>query len=486
MRKYLLIAGLLYFNIVSGQSPEMNSYPESVRQEALAARQHLNELKARHAKLQKDIDEKKRAAEEAIAKAEENTRAATEATSRLSQNPQDKSLSSTVKKMNRESKRLDRQAQKAASDVAKVQDEIEDVEKQIVEAEQRLAVFSSAGGSMDAGAGAPGAATADPALSGVRKDSLSAPARAAQAEGTMPEAAQRVVEQTYKNYPQQPGQPTIIINNIIVPSDYQNRQAGAFSPASGVAGYSSGYPAGGTARDAARPQPSEEEWREYQAYRDWLRYNGQGPRSRRYTGAYRGDEEQAYRNLTFKERFGELSARKSGVWVIPRVGLHAANFEADFKNNEATGRSGWNAGLDFRAHVNRLFIQPGVHYFNTSLDLTSKDSLDNVSLTSGPKIHSLKVPLLAGLYLTKARDAFLKFNIRGGIVGNYVMSVDKAADSDFRKENLETYTYGLNAGIGIELGLITIDISHEWGMNSMFKDADVKNNLLRATLGVKL
>ncbi len=483
MKKYLLIIGLLYFDTVYGQSPEMERYPGSVRQEALAARQQLNELKARHARLLKEADDKKRAAEEAIARAEENTRTATEATSRLSRNPGDESLSSTVKKLNRESKRLDRQARKAASDVAKVQDEIDKVEKQIAEAEQRLAAFSHSGSSLDAGSGASGAAFADPALhSNAWKDSLSAPARTVQTEGAMPQAAQRVVEETYKNYPQQPGQPTIIINNIIVPSDYQNRQTGTFSPASG----GSGYAGGGIARDAARPQPSEEEWREYQAYRDWLRYNGQRTRSHRYTGAYGGDEETVYRNLTFKERFGELSARKSGVWVIPMVGLHAANFEADFKNNEATGRSGWNAGLDFRAHVNRLFIQPGVHYFSTSLDLTSKDSLDNVSLTSGPRIHSLKVPLLAGLYLTKARDAFLKFNIRGGIVGNYVMSVDQAADSDFRKENLETYTYGLNAGIGIELGLITIDISHEWGMNSMFKDADVKNNLLRATLGVKL
>ncbi len=92
MKKYLLIAGLLYFNIVYGQSPEINSYPESVRQEALAARQQLNELKARHAKLQKEADEKKRAAEEAIARAEENTRAATEATEKLSRNPADESL----------------------------------------------------------------------------------------------------------------------------------------------------------------------------------------------------------------------------------------------------------------------------------------------------------------------------------------------------------------------------------------------------------
>ncbi len=368
--------------------------------------------------------------------------------------------------------------------MTKAQDEIAGVEKQIAEAEQRLAVFSSGGDNMVAAQGASGAVSAGIALPGdARKDSLSTPFQAGQTGEPLPQAAQHVVEQTYKNYPQQPGQPTIIINNIIVPSDYQNRQAGTFSPASG----GPRYVGGGIAGHAARPQLSEEEWYDYQAYREWLRHSGQGRQSRRYTGAYGGgDAESAYRNLTFKERFGELSARKSGVWVIPMVGLHAANFEADFKNNEATGRSGWNAGLDFRAHVNRLFIQPGVHYFNTSLDLSSKDSLDNVSLTSGPRIHSLKVPLLAGLYLTKAREAFLKFNIRGGIVGNYVISVDQAADSDFRKENLETFTYGLNAGIGIELGLITIDISHEWGMNSMFKDADVKNNLLRATLGVKL
>ncbi len=477
MKNYPFIICLLCFNIAYSQSPEMRGYPENVRQEALAARQHLNELKARHAELQKEADEKRQVAEEAIARAEENTRAATEATSRLSADPKNEPLSSTVKKLNRESKRLDRQARKAGSDLTKVRDELAVLEKQIAEAGQRLAAFSSADGGMVADPGTPAAVpAAPPRLLHAGQDSLSAPGPAA---GPLPAAAQRVVEQTYKNYPQQPGQPTIIINNIIVPSEYQNRQPGTF-PAPPPA---PGYPGGIVARDAPRPQLSEEEWRDYQAYREWVRHSGKRPAPHRYAGAY---EEPVYRNLTFKERFGELSARKSGFWVIPMAGLHAANFEADFKNNEATGRSGWNAGIDFRAHVNRLFIQPGIHYFNTSMDLTSKDSLNNVSLTSGPRIHSLKVPLLAGLYLTKARDAFLKFNIRGGIVGNYVMSVDQAANSDFRKENLENYTYGLNAGIGIELGLLTIDISHEWGMNSMFKDADVKNNLLRATLGIKL
>jgi hypothetical protein len=168
------------------------------------------------------------------------------------------------------------------------------------------------------------------------------------------------------------------------------------------------------------------------------------------------------------------------------VGVHASEFKADFSNEEATGRTGWNAGLDFRMHTRRFFVQPGVHYFNSSLRFTDSDSLSTAALLDGPRIHSLKVPLLLGLYLTKAHSGFFKFNIKGGATGNYVIAVDRDNQSQFDKDNIEEFSYGLAGGIGIEFGILTIDLSHEWGMSRFIKDSNSKNNILRATVGFKL
>lgn len=286
--------------------------------------------------------------------------------------------------------------------------------------------------------------------------------------------AEKVVEQTYRSFPQQSGQPTIIINNIVVPDNAGNRAS--------------------MSRTGNQVTLTDEELRDFEAYRKWAAY-------RRATPA----AEEPYRvpapmplaqqspqaspgadKLTFSQRFGEKKLRRSGLWIIPMVGIHASNFKADFSDDKAEGRSGWNAGLDFRAHQKRFFIQPGVHYFSSSMDVTSKDSLSSAPLLDGPRIHSLKVPLLLGVYLTRERGTFFKLNVKGGVAGNYVLSVDQNDHPRFSTDNIEEFSYGLNAGIGIELGLLTIDLSHEWGTSPLFKSSKDKNNILRATLGIKI
>ena len=77
-------------------------------------------------------------------------------------------------------------------------------------------------------------------------------------------------------------------------------------------------------------------------------------------------------------------------------------------------------------------------------------------------------------------------NVKAGATGSYLLAVDNNDQKQFDKDNIEDFSYGLNAGIGLEFGLITLDISHEWGVSRLFKDSDMKNNILRATIGLKL
>jgi hypothetical protein len=93
---------------------------------------------------------------------------------------------------------------------------------------------------------------------------------------------------------------------------------------------------------------------------------------------------------------------------------------------------------------------------------------------------------MVGVYLTKAKGGFFRFNVKGGIVGNYVLNVDQKGSDYFDKDNIEDFFYGLNAGFGLEFGFVTLDFSHEWGMSRLFKDSNQKNNVLRATVGFKL
>lgn len=297
--------------------------------------------------------------------------------------------------------------------------------------------------------------------------------RPQQMKGTEAEKfANAVVESTYRNYPQQPGQPAIIINNIIFPTDYQSKP-----------GKQTGSPVKKTVTENEDPS-------DYEEYLAWKRQKSTRFKEDRpsVTAEEPVSSESNYSSsrLTFKDRFAESKSRKSGMWVIPLVGVHASNFNADFSNNKAEGRTGWNAGLDFRIRTRRFFVQPGVHYFNSSLSFTDKDSLSKAPLWDGPRIHSLKVPVMLGLYLTKANSGFFKFNIKGGGSANYVMAVDKQDQKKFSKDNIEEFSYGLLGGVGLEFGFITIDLSHEWGVSKFLKNDNSKNNILRATLGIKL
>jgi len=289
---------------------------------------------------------------------------------------------------------------------------------------------------------------------------------------TVKDITEKVVESTYRNYPQQSGQPTIIINNIIVPPDYHKQQTSSPAPQN-IANH--------TSRDL----------RDNEDYQTWLRERKLQKASVAESGISEISDQQKNFNtdkkkVTFQQRFGERPARNSGTWIIPVVGVHASVLGSDENNNNESGRTGWNAGVDVRMRMKRFFIQPGLHYLNSSMALIDKDSVAHTKFFDGPRIHSLKLPFLLGIYLTKANSGFFKLNLKAGVVGNYILAVDKNNLAQFTKENIDEYSYGLNGGIGLEFGLVSLDFNYEGGITKYFKDSDTKNNMLRITLGFKI
>lgn len=292
---------------------------------------------------------------------------------------------------------------------------------------------------------------------------------------TIKDITEKVVEATYKNYPQQTGQPTIIINNIIVPPDY-NRQS--VQPAVSPAPQSTA---------TANPQ----DLRDNEDYQTWLRERKLQKES--FTGQTAQENTNGQNNFnsdkkkrTFQQRFGERPARNSGTWIIPVVGVHASVLGSDENKDHESGRTGWNAGADVRIRIKRFFVQPGLHYLNSSMALVDKDSVAHTKFFDGPRIHSLKLPFLLGLYLTRANSGFFKMNVKAGVVGNYILAVDKTHLAQFTKENINEYAYGLNGGIGFEFGLVSLDLNYEGGITKYFKDSNTKNTMLRITLGFKI
>lgn len=463
----------------------------------------INDRKTELAKNQNDLAKKTQEVEKTAADAQKAADDNKTLAARLGKDPQNKKLASDASKAARQAERSAKKARNAADDQQKLTKDIASLQSKIAEDEAKLGVQTSAvtSNSQPVATTATQSTTLQPAANGaLQSAALVTPVQPAMENSRVaaPQVitqninvdslrsvqnaqgiAQKVVESTYKNYPQQTGQPSIIINNIIVPSDYERPKAAA------------------PVQNPEMAQMSAREREDYEDYKAWKRQRNAENLNRADKRQFSENHDENFRNepqpmssksdkLTFKERFGERKPRNSGLWVIPVVGIHASSFKADFSDGKADGRIGWNAGLDFRIHEKRFFIQPGVHYFSSSMQISTEDSLSNAPLLSGPRLHSLKVPLLLGLYLTKANKGFFKMNVKAGATGTYVLAVDKSDKPQFDRDNIEDFSYGLNAGIGLEFGLITLDISHEWGMSTLFKDSNNKNNLLRATIGLKL
>lgn len=497
MKIQLIIATLGILSLPAGLSAQAvkkdNVKALEQQSEALNLQKSVNDRKLELAKLETEFQDRKKALEEASEKARVSADENKTAADKLTANAQDKKLANAAKSAARKAERDAKTARKEADNQEKLMAKITSLQKEIAEEETKLG-----GAANQTSGGAQGIAVAPAQESAERiaqpgnadtsievsaggneqksqKEPLKIdnPVHVGQPGGQgrdLKSITEGVVESTYRNYPQQPGQPSIIINNIIIPSDYERQPR----------------PKTNDSRVVEKEKPSD-----YEEYLAWKEQKN-NHRAHRYTTESMEPEVNTYQTegkrgkMSFQERFGEKQPRKSGMWVIPLVGVHASDFKADFSNDEAKGRTGWNAGLDFRMHTRRFFVQPGVHYFNSSLKMSDKDSLSSAPLLDGPRIHSLKVPVMLGLYLTKANKGFFKFNVKGGATGNYVIAVDKDSQRKFDKDNIEEFSYGLAAGVGLEFGLITLDLSHEWGMSPFLKSVDTKNNVLRATLGLKL
>ena len=465
----------------------------------------LEKEKTRLTELQ---EKRQQASLELIKKAEEASKNVTDITQKRSQNVEDKELEKEAKKLEGNAKKATRQSQRADAELKRIQQSIDNIDKKIKGEQDKLANLQNPdvqtpqfGGASEADRSSRSSNRIAPPPPPVEAE----PNRNDSNRVSSNETVTKVIEQSYKNIPNNSGQPPIIINNIIIPPSESSNWKGNVPQ----------EPRSSSNHRNAYGNISDDELREFEAFKRWKANQGadsspsgrqqswnQGTRNfsngrQQRFNAY-SDNEDFRHNSFDRDRddfdrdgrsnrsFDARSRHNSGLWLIPMVGVHASNFEADIKNSEATGQAGWNAGLDFRVHTNRFFVQPGVHYLSTSVDMVSKDSLSNDNFTSGPRIHSLKVPLLIGVYLTKATKSFFKFNVKGGVVGNYIIDVDKNNVPEFAKKNLNEYTYGINGGVGLEFGPVAIDISHEWGISDMFKNKDTKNNILRATLGLRL
>ncbi|GAB3750751.1 outer membrane beta-barrel protein [Spirosoma pomorum] len=167
---------------------------------------------------------------------------------------------------------------------------------------------------------------------------------------------------------------------------------------------------------------------------------------------------------------------KFGVYV----GVNASRFVNEPIPNDAY-RVGWQAGLYGRSG-GTVFGQIGLEYRNSSSNLTRRGNGATASqLASSIDQHFIAIPAYVGLRVGSALGLRIQ-------VGAELASLVAIGNNDFglgRDDLNRTILNGL-AGVGINLGPLTLDANYNLGLQNVFDNgADTKRQLAALNLGFR-
>ncbi len=139
----------------------------------------------------------------------------------------------------------------------------------------------------------------------------------------------------------------------------------------------------------------------------------------------------------------------------------------------------------------KLIVQPEA-YFATS-GAIYKDTLGG---KQDIKLKNLDIPVLVGFKLIDAK--VFKFRVLVGPVASFVLGKDVSytdvgtVTSKIEASQLKDIIWKFDAGLGIDVLFLTLDVRYEWGLNNIYKPAtgmesfDIKNNVFNISLGFKI
>lgn len=130
---------------------------------------------------------------------------------------------------------------------------------------------------------------------------------------------------------------------------------------------------------------------------------------------------------------------------------------------------GYHVGFQTRINIAMIFIQPEL-YFNDGGAKIEEFRNDALEATYNVNFQRIDLPLLVGMKLGPAR-------INLGPVGSYVVNEsvsDDVQDSDpdytFFSQSM---TWGFQAGLGLDLSKISLDVRYEGSLSSLGDDVTI-------------
>ena len=213
--------------------------------------------------------------------------------------------------------------------------------------------------------------------------------------------------------------------------------------------------------------------------------------------------------------------------IGPKVGFQTAKLSYEKADIKAGFANHFTAGLFGRVTIGRLYVQPEVLYFKTSnlfdVNVTGEDEYFNIPTGANVNLTlnqmNLQVPVLIGVNILDLDLLTLRAQV--GPTANFVLKSQTLIDytvsatgndgsqmtqegnvsSDSDQFNTKTISWGLQAGLGVDVWRFTLDVNYNFGLSKVFGALNdtplgetfdftnvdnTKQNLFMVTVGFKL
>ncbi len=179
------------------------------------------------------------------------------------------------------------------------------------------------------------------------------------------------------------------------------------------------------------------------------------------------------------------------VQVNPQFGLTSQTLQGDPDPGSYGPGSGWQAGVDMRLGW-RFHLQPGLHLVHqvARIQAASEQSPGGPLIENDLRRTVLKPKVLLGFHLVNKR--FLKLRINVGPTYDLLLAADNSNEAaGLDKGNLTSGSFNLDAGLGLDLWIITVEGGVSGGFSRLLEQdalneryGDPRNLTAYATVGV--
>jgi hypothetical protein len=143
--------------------------------------------------------------------------------------------------------------------------------------------------------------------------------------------------------------------------------------------------------------------------------------------------------------------------------IKSDNITVDGKNVEFTGdpKMGFHVGIVTEWRRSKVFIQPELLYCSIQNDISIHDKVSRKDELTALQIKKIDLPVMLGL-------KWRAFKFQAGPVGSVIIS-NKSDITDYISSDLlvNRATLGFQAGIGVDVSRLTLDLKYEGGLTTL-------------------